>query len=321
MKRINIILLSITMHFTLDAFCQSSIKPIKGKLKITDAYIFIGNNVQHQIYGTLGDFQKIAPQSVLLQDLKKNSGSYSTSTQRTYNAFSIFPFSNGISYAGDPFFNANIGISMADKEKTKYCSNPLIRIGVTYFSQTVLSSSFYTEDRKRFDTLTIGQAGQSGQVIYSDSVTTRHYYMDYNTEQIRLDASIIFRTKPEAFVSIYGGLGIEAGTTINAYTEVNYFESAKVEYSDSNNTYIGSMYNDDYIRPSKYERFKNQNCFGLSVYMPMGIDFRMGKREFFKRLHAFYEVRPSINITYIPELRGIVNVGIKHGAGIRVAID
>jgi len=52
----------------------------------------------------------------------------------------------------------------------------------------------------------------------------------------------------------------------------------------------------------------------------LGIDFRIGKkREFWKRTHLFYELRPGINVTSIPELRPITNASVQHGIGLRVS--
>jgi hypothetical protein len=62
---------------------------------------------------------------------------------------------------------------------------------------------------------------------------------------------------------------------------------------------------------------KKQYDFG--AYLPLGVDFRIGnKRDFWKRIHLFYEARPSINMTAIPELRTITNASIFHGLGVKV---
>jgi hypothetical protein len=42
------------------------------------------------------------------------------------------------------------------------------------------------------------------------------------------------------------------------------------------------------------------------------------KKEFWKRTHLFYELRPGINITSIPELGTITNSSNQHGLGLRV---
>ena len=72
----------------------------------------------------------------------------------------------------------------------------------------------------------------------------------------------------------------------------------------------------------KTEYYKNKNNFGFSAYIPMGIDFRIGrKRKFWKQIHLFLELRPGINGTSIPELRTIVNSSMQYGFGLKVSWD
>jgi hypothetical protein len=68
------------------------------------------------------------------------------------------------------------------------------------------------------------------------------------------------------------------------------------------------------------ERFNNQTSFGLLAYLPLGLDFRLGKnQEFWKRLHLFYEISPGLNMTFIPELNTATNIAIRNGLGLRVS--
>ena len=67
------------------------------------------------------------------------------------------------------------------------------------------------------------------------------------------------------------------------------------------------------------EYFQNKMNFSTAIFIPMGVDFRMGKnREFWKRLHLYYEMKPSITYTAIPELKRITTVNLINSFGIKV---
>jgi hypothetical protein len=67
------------------------------------------------------------------------------------------------------------------------------------------------------------------------------------------------------------------------------------------------------------EFYRNRNFATFSAYVPLGIDFRIGKkREFWNRLHLFGEFRPSLNYAKIPELRRVLNPGITQSFGLKV---
>lgn len=282
------------------SFCQNETngqnKNIKKrKLKVVDAAIAPGMTFHISPLGSFSDFQQINPKSVLLSE---NMDGYT--------------ISNGFMASAGPTFNANLGFNIANNAKTEYKSNTQLRIGIT-FSEISMSNNLSKTDRKRFDTLT---SSQTGQMVFSDSVTYSSYTMNYKTQQLRIDVSIIYRTNPAARWSVFGGIGIEAGESIMAYTDINYSEYSTVTPANSTS---GTSYSSN--TPYRSEQIINKNTYGYAAYLPMGLDFRIGnKREFFKQLHVFYEARPFVNYTYIPELGSINSVGIKSALGLRVTI-
>jgi hypothetical protein len=271
-------------------------KAIK-KISINDVYIQTGFYSENNTNGTLADFKKLAPQSALLQ-----------------NNLTDFYESSGFSTTTNNMFSIMLGLQFSDKEKASYKANPLLRLGVSYFSGTSITSGFYKEERFPYDTLT---SSQTGQTIFIDSINTKNYSMNYSSEQLRLDASLIFRTNPEARWSLFAGIGVNAGLSINANTAIyfNRYESSDTRFINGNT----SSYSYSNTDNSKTENFQNKSNFGLSTYIPMGVDLRLGKKnEFWKRTHLFYELRPGVNITSIPELGTITNSSIQHGLGLRV---
>lgn len=267
-----------------------------------DLYFQIGLFTERNSNGTLADFRALAPQSVLL---KNDMADYSSSSGGDI-----------INLTSNTVFSAMLGFQFGDKQKTIYKTNPLLKLGISYFSGTTLTGSAYKEDRKTFDTLI---STQTGQTYYLDSVTTKNYSMDYSSEQLRLDASLIFRTTPENRWSLFTGIGITAGLSLNANTNTYYYEYSGVETRDANGNTINSpLYNNTTFFPPDKEKISNKNNLAFSAYIPIGIDVRFGKtKQFWKRAHVFYELKPGINITSIPELRTITNASLQHGFGFR----
>ena len=291
-------ILLVTVSFSL--FGQEEQTKTFKRISIHDFYIQPFVFSEPYINGSISDFESLAPQSVLLNN---DFGDFSSS----YNGFGM---------SSNTAFSILLGIQFSDKAKTVYKANPLLRLGVCYFSGTSLTVGSYKEEHIAYDTLT---SVQTGQIIYIDSVISTGFGMDYSWQQLRFDGSMIFRTDPQARWSLYAGIGITAGVSINAETYISHSISGRTETRYPNgNTNSSYDYNGSYS--DKAEVFRNKTNYGFSAYIPMGVDFRTGKKiPFWKLVHVFYELRPSINMTSIPELRTITNASIQHGVGLRVS--
>jgi hypothetical protein len=292
--------LSLIMLFATVAFGQQKeqSKDTVNRIIIEDAYIQSGMVLGRNSSGMLSDFQKLAPKSTLLNN---NFSGYTSSNEDN--------FGNKRNTA----FSAMVGIKFRNKQQTAYKSNPLLRIGISYFSGSNLSSSFYKEDYKRYDTLTSAKTGQS---VYMDSVTSRRYNMNYASEQLRLDVSLIFRTNAKARWSLFGGFGISSGFSFNSVTRISYNKNNYTEISPNGNNYQGYYSN----RNEQTENFKNKSYFVASSFLPMGVDFRIGKKkEMWKKIHLYYEARPFISFSSLPELSTLVRSGVQSSLGLRVS--
>jgi hypothetical protein len=149
-----------------------------NKLKVTDVYLHNGFFVNSTTNGSLQDFKTLAPQSVLLK-----------------NDLSTYSQSNGYSFDGRRMLSASLGIQLRDKNKTGYRKSPLLRLGVGYYSVSSLTSSFYKTQTITYDTL---KSAKTNEIAYVDSIKQRGYAIDYSANQLRLDASLIFRTNTDA---------------------------------------------------------------------------------------------------------------------------
>lgn len=294
-----ILLLFLTqLMFTSSINAQEKKQKTATSISISDLFIQTGAPVfsGYPIFGSLTDFKMLAPQSVLLNH-----------DFADYSASRLFENSQAHSMM--------LGLKFRDKEDPSKNSNSQLRIGLSYFSSTTSGAFHKDSERNTFDTLA---SNQTGQVYYIDSITSESTYMDYSSEQLRFDGSLLFSTDQTARWSFFTGIGFSAGLSINTQTDVNKLTTTHQEINDK------TYYNGENLNSSTEwdkESFRNKGNFGASAYIPIGIDFRIGKKgELCKRTHLFYELRPNINITSIPELRTYASTNIQHGIGLKFSM-
>ena len=283
-------------------YLHGQIDTIKTRIRFNEFNAQVGLFSGMSSDGSINEFRDLLPESVLL---KNDLTAYSQSYLVDYNYGSVL--------------SANVGMQFRNKQKSTYNSNRSLRLGLTYFSGGELFGLFNYRTKKRFDTLTSNQSGQS---IYVDSLISKSYAIRYISEQIRLDGSFIFRTNSSARFSMYGGIGFSIGASVNRNAEVLYNAGSKIELNDpfgtmsfSNNNSFVSHNVDSY----ESERFRMKNSYGFSGYIPLGIDFTPGKYgKNLNHFHVFYELRPGINYSDIPESRSVTTSYIQHGWGVRV---
>jgi len=249
------------------------------------------------------DFKLMAPESLLLTE--------------NLNDFSHHNFGmrgNG----GSGSFSTLLEISFRDKEGTGYRHGPILRFGLTYFGGMGFSHSLFKSERMPYDTLF---SSGSGQVSYRDSVFEKNYDMRYQSNQLHLDVSVIYRTNSKSLLSAYAGVGVSAGMAVFSETTIAYYEnnySQNVGGSSGYNDYRN--YDSDF---RKEETFSNTQNFAMQVYVPIGIALKLAKkREFFRDLHLFTEFRPGLGYFQIPELRaGYTRPFYQQTFGLRYAIN
>lgn len=272
------------------SFGQTSSGP---RLLIDDVTVLTGFSGEASFPVSFSDFEKLAPQSDLMRGDYSDYRASRSSTNPYGGALSIL-----------------MGLRFRGSDGESYRSNPRLRLGVSYMSSNMLSQTYFKTTRTPYDTLT---SSATGDMIFIDSVNNQYLQMDYNYRQLRLDASLIFSTNPASRWSLYGGLGVSSGLSVNASTDISFSE---YDQTDGQYRYFDGRYRDgEYVS----ESFRNETSFATMVYVPMGVDFRLGKkRAFWKQLHLCYELRPMVHFTNIPELGSFSNVGVNSMFGLRV---
>lgn len=270
------------------------------RIAIQEVQVFSGVAVINSFSSDLNDFKALAPNSTLLKEDYQEFNSY-----------------QGYGTNGNPMLSMMVGIKFKNKNKEGYNPNRLLRLGINYTSGTWLEGGYSKSEYSPYDTLT---SSLTGDQYFIDSVSTRSTSMYYSNEQIRLDGSFICRTDPEARWSLYAGIGLNVGLSFNARTQVEYYE---YQYQDSDFGGVGSVSYSNFDSQNnirKTETFRNQSGLNVAAFVPLGVNLRLGKtRDFWNKVNLFYELRPGIASTTIPELGSYVNSGVQMGMGIRVA--
>ena len=267
-----------------------SLGTAQAQISINEIYLqsgsFFGQNK-----GSLADFQTLAPgSSILQQDLS----AYQTYPQMFFHL-------PGQSQS------LSVGLGLGKMP------NATLRLGLMHTSQNnaLTTGGSYTETF-RVDTLT---SSQSGEQYFVDSFSTHSFNANYAQEQLRIDASLLFLYNADKRWSFFGGIGANFGLSYNAATTVHHRVSP---YGD----YFGYGFINDLMfidfGTHETETFENKGGFGLGVYAPLGIDFQLGKkREFWKPMHLYMELRPGFNINQIAGLGTTFSVGNFSNAGLR----
>ncbi len=237
-----------------------------SKIMITDAFVASVNGSGASSSLTLQQLKAMTPNSALLNT---NFTGYTSSTgSSSYNSS----------------FMPSIGLTGNRKK------NPLMRVGLILNNGIGNSLGYSKSDTYRIDTLT---SSQTGAQTFVDSVNNKYYNFQYSYKTIGLDAALIYRTNPKARWSLYGGVGVNFTVGVNAT-----LNNRSQEYKSINNINNNNFYSNAFYQAIATENISTESKSNTaSVYLPIGIDFRIGRRrEFFKRIHLFAEARPNYNV-------------------------
>ncbi len=289
--------LLLSAHFTYAQTTELVAPKPKSRLYLSDLYIQTGMMNVGSLPLNLADYKRLAPGSVLLKD---DFSTFSTNNQ--YQQRSV-----------EALFSVLAGINFSNKP------NWQLRVGFTTFRDYTSSLNYSKSTRKAYDTLV---SAQTGKQYFIDSVNTKNYSMQHARQQIRAEASLIYRTNPERRWSFYAGVGASIFFTLQSRTDIGYFQYASQETrtnSDYSNTlyYASSFRYNDGIR----ETYSNKNTVGYSAFMPIGVDFRLGKtHSVWSKIHLLYEIRPSVSFTKTAETKRIATLDVQQNLGLRFVL-
>jgi hypothetical protein len=297
MKKIAFLLLLFSSH---TIYAQENITTPKLKAKDLTASQLVSSEAYY--FTTLQDFKKLAPNSpVLNQDFSGFNASYGSNTN----------VGGGLS--------ALIGFSIYNKKRGEYLPNCTLRIGLQGYGMTQLSQSYNKNTTVTLDTL---YSASTQTTVYIDSNYYHNISMSKSATNLALDLSLIYNSNPERRFQIHGGIGLNVGAAIASRTNIDEFETSKINvrangaqvYGNNTQVYGNNNYNNAFT----LEAYRNKTGILGAVYFPIGYNFRLSnKKEFLKNIFLFGEFRPAVSITHIPELFVNVNTNFSGLFGIK----
>lgn len=262
------------------------------RLKITDYYLMPGFNFSVSNYVSIDDFRKLNPDAEILKS------DFTDYTQTSYRSFDV---------------NSQVAFKLGLKLNQK--NSKQLQIGLLHSTYNNLNAHYFKSDKTRFDTI---NSSSTGNIYYLDSVHTTNYSFAYQAKIISFNVAFIFRTNPEARWGLYGGFGLGAGASYKSITSVFVNNYYSVETRKPNGEMVATSYS-NIENGYKNVYLRNKPSFLFMLHLPMGIDFRLGKkREFFKRIHLFYELQPAFQLNLVHSIGGKFSTSVANSLGIRV---
>jgi hypothetical protein len=239
--------------------------------------------------GSISSFKLLAPQSPSLTN--SNLVGY-TLNENNYGLYS-------------DIISFNLGIKTTSQPKNTF------KIGLTYMGNLTTSGYAYKTDMHRIDTFT---SSQTGQQIFVDSSSNKTINPNYTTSQLQLDLGVRFQTNSKYRLVLFTAMDLGVASTFNANTIIYNSTSSSYKNILLNSTF--SSYQFGTVTDQTYE---NKNGYALSAAIPLGIDYRMGKRSnFWKHLHLFGEIKPGLIYRSIPEIKNYTTAFVQSTIGFKV---
>ena len=228
------------------------------------------------------------------------------------------PYGFGSPYEwSSSMLNIHVGLNPFDKSNGEVKFNRTLRLGISAQQFTNTLYSIFNESSNRVDTLL--NANTSTIFGFVDSVRHENTYADYSATALKLDVAFLWSTDASRRVSLFAGVGVNAGILLAAQTYIHSHEWTERQITDSTGTPISYSHFNSGRFNSREERFNNKAGWAGSAYIPFGVDFRIGrKHSFWKQLHLFAEVRPSLSIISVPETKTVVLPGVQNTIGLKV---
>jgi hypothetical protein len=269
-----------------------------SQIKLTQVHLSSGAYRQFGFTpSNITDFAPLAPgSSILLKDFSNYEG------EMGYYNF-IYPFNMGMQN-NSSFQSLQVGLSLPKCQGT-------LRLGISNFSNQLMSAYGSYYESHVVDTLI---SSQNGSMTFVDSTISRNVFGNYNNQQIRIDAAYVWEMNAGERWAFSAGAGLSFGLSYQSKTSLHY-----TEYTNSYQGY--GSYAGNQITTHESETYKNPMNWGANIYVPLGINFRLGtKRAFWKPWMIYSELRPQLSFNSIPNAGVKFSPGIGSASGIRYNI-
>jgi len=269
-----------------------------SQIKLTQVHLSSGAYRQFGFTpSNITDFAPLAPGSSILM---KDFSTYESSMG--YYNFN-YPFGMGMRNTSS-FQSLQVGLSLPKCQGT-------LRLGISNFSNQLMSAYGSYYESHVVDTLI---SSQNGSMTFVDSTISRNVFGNYNNQQIRIDAAYVWEMNAGERWAFSAGAGMSFGLSYQSQTSLNF-----AEYTNSYEGY--GSYAGNQTTTLESETYKNPMAWGANIYVPLGINFRLGtKRAFWKPWMIYSELRPQLSFNSIPNSGVKFSPGIGSTSGIRYNI-
>jgi hypothetical protein len=286
------VLLALFVNYGL--YAQDNQLSVERETALSEVWVQPSLTGYFGVNATLADFRKLAPESVILN---RDYSDWDNGGNSLY----------GTSSTGGSGFSVLLGFHLKDKDG-KLNKNRTLRLGVAYGYAETLYSNISRSSATRIDTVV---SITTGEEFFIDSLSNESVGMSYDSHILNLDASLIFRTNHEARWSLYGGVGMRAGISINPCVDVSYVNFNGYEGPITPGDSFGAIDNE-------FESFNQESSFVGSLYIPLGLDFRLGNNPFWSQTHLMLEFSPNMLFADVPDLKTYTQFGFTQSFGLRV---
>jgi hypothetical protein len=269
-----------------------------SQIKLTQVHLSSGAYRQFGFTpSNITDFAPLAPgSSILLKDFSNYESSMG------YYNFN-YPFGMGMQNTSS-FQSLQVGLSLPKCQGT-------LRLGISNFSNQLMNAYGSYYESHVVDTLI---SSQNGSMTFVDSTISRNVFGNYNNQQIRIDAAYVWEMNAGERWAFSAGAGLSFGLSYQSKTSLHY-----TEYTNSYQGY--GSYAGNQITTHESETYKNPMNWGANIYVPLGINFRLGtKRAFWKPWMIYSELRPQLSFNSITKSGVKFSPGIGSSSGIRYNI-
>lgn len=279
MKRL--LLLALLTYLTVSVSAQ------KLQWRISDIYFSVGKQKEYNASFTLQDFQRSFPNSEILA--------------KNYDTLN-FPLTKKLFPLDYPTTSKLLSFQIG--LKSRRFKNGKFRIGARNISNSIQFSTYGgTSKVAAYDTIFV-----DGNTFYVTIMKNKLLEIQTSCNKFFLDFSYIHSLPEERLMRIYAGFGLLAGLSYNSKFYTIYSEGNSVVSSSSPPNY--------YIKNS--ENIKTKNKFISTLYVPIGFDFKLAKKnDFWKLIHLFAEIRPAMTLQNVARNKTVFKLSSNSNVGIR----
>lgn len=259
------ILLVVLLFPSLLIAQQDSVRPRHGKfVRFVSISGYMGGEIYREGFSDRTVFQQATPSSTLAFADISGYGNNSMG----YGMFTNTSTTNGI----------NVNLHLRCQKKFGE-----LRFGISHSLVSFASQDYSMETTTHLDTTML----PGGEALITDSVAYSGFSYDWYADIIQLHLGWIIRTDPKRIVNLYTGLGFYGGIGFNGVLEYNHIHSSRHEhYNPANgNLFYASNYE---VATQISERYRAPVFKSFGVYIPVGFNIRLGRRNNFLRHLTVY---------------------------------